>query len=884
MRHKSKHKPGGMLSDVVETDLGTMRYEEVKDLRQIKRGEWESRQGYRQVWDIPGDGGKTGVEINHDESGDRFLLLQTQLVLRRLDYDIGNSPEFGYENETSSTLTLPSGVTIPSGNILRFFVHAGVVRITGADVPLWYGYVNRNLFSDKLDEFYPEISFADSQSVPNWVDNSATPVSSSTQARTGTLSTRVTQTGSDGTAYRTFATISGESYSVTVYAYKDTADGSANIAMLLGSTLGGIEYSSVSSVTKDAWVELTGTFTANSDTLYVELNPGLTASSDVGYFDDFSLTITSNGLTDARQLSDWFIKKADLETSGDITLLDVDQNEGEAGDTRHVFVKFAFFYDDSQYSVLKGVLVDEAAGFDPYLEKFHVHSGQSKSLRVTLGIPDDLSERITGIAVFHHTTTTTFDNNTATWRLAEVIFFNDALGQKSYVASDLYYDATNKNRIWIFDNSNAANRELFDGYLHVGAEILISTTAGSMKTIITGYTNSGGTTYIELNDPVYPQLVGTDVATTFTDVDVKIYRRWVKNSGENRYEATIPINLNKGDLARDLIGFPATVTDNSPNYTHHAVIEGIAYVNTQEDGEEDQIRYSSVNQLDNFPVTNIFPTDFGTQDKILALVKRDNRLVIMKENLIGQGNFVNGQFFQDIESPFNGLFSDFGFTVIGTTLFYIDKDDVYQFRGVDPVPLLSSEGLRERYKAGITNGGLIFENKIDNELWIYLPDPGLNGEFLCWRPQMQEWYIRTVDYVPTGYFVDADRRLMIINDDEILTYDHENSTDDETVTWEFTLKLHVDQAERYMKKLHEVNLVMQMNSNADVQVVCTDEGPDAGTQTDEFTPPSTYDGVFVQPKFFYKQLSLTIKSKTGLQNMFCNIREIMLRIDTLDGK
>ena len=46
--------PGGMLSDVVATELGPMQHQTVKNMRQNKQGEWETVDGAVLLTDGPG--------------------------------------------------------------------------------------------------------------------------------------------------------------------------------------------------------------------------------------------------------------------------------------------------------------------------------------------------------------------------------------------------------------------------------------------------------------------------------------------------------------------------------------------------------------------------------------------------------------------------------------------------------------------------------------------------------------------------------------------------------------------------------------------------------------------------------------------------------------
>jgi len=138
--------PGGMLGDIVEDELGHHQHQRVENLRQIKKGEWELAPGYRNTF-TGLISAKAGIEVDEDVSGDRFRLIQDGINILRVDYNISNSPLFGYENEPTVTLSLPSGVSIGGAVTLRFFQFRGVVRISGASEPLHYSFVDRTVLA-----------------------------------------------------------------------------------------------------------------------------------------------------------------------------------------------------------------------------------------------------------------------------------------------------------------------------------------------------------------------------------------------------------------------------------------------------------------------------------------------------------------------------------------------------------------------------------------------------------------------------------------------------------------------------------------------------------------------------------------------------------------
>lgn len=147
-------RPGGMISDVVENELGITQHKSVTNLRQLKEGEWETVKGYVNHL-TGGTAFKNFIEVTFDQTDERFLLIQEGTTLIRIDYDSG------YDYADAETLTLPTGISILSTQKLRFFEFRGVVRITGAvltadtttQVPLWYGYIDRTIERYGITDF-----------------------------------------------------------------------------------------------------------------------------------------------------------------------------------------------------------------------------------------------------------------------------------------------------------------------------------------------------------------------------------------------------------------------------------------------------------------------------------------------------------------------------------------------------------------------------------------------------------------------------------------------------------------------------------------------------------------------------------------------------------
>ena len=143
----SQISPGTMLSDVVETKLGSYQHQRIINLKQRKTGEWQTLKGFVSISGAFPDKVKSFIEVTSDETGERFLLLNIGDGLYRLDYD----PINGYADTSSiSDNLLPSGISLLKDR-MRFNKNGNQIRITGLSKPLIYEYIKRKLFEYSWD-------------------------------------------------------------------------------------------------------------------------------------------------------------------------------------------------------------------------------------------------------------------------------------------------------------------------------------------------------------------------------------------------------------------------------------------------------------------------------------------------------------------------------------------------------------------------------------------------------------------------------------------------------------------------------------------------------------------------------------------------------------
>ena len=738
-------RPGTMFSDVVETDLGTRQHKEVVNIRQEKVGEWECVKGY-----INGKTGftglKNGIEVTEDRTGERFLLLQDGTDLKRIDYDISASPLTGYENESVTTISLPSGVTISASAKLRFFYFRGVVRISGSSSPMWYGYIKRDLFDD-----------------------------------------------------------------------------------------------SGSGIAIDGWI----------------------------------------------------LRKAELEDP--IPAIEAFHAElyGVFGSTVYnvTLVRVFLIYDDSQYS-----LMSDVAKSDPYNitynELFGVdyelisYEGPTGMARIGLRFPGAAlltaytNKRVTGLgvaaAVIDYNTQRSFDPETEPFYIVEILPINEDLSKIRYSREHFFYDATYKDRLYL-NNGGLDYLVKEDAYLAVGLEIEIKTIVGTLSTSIIGYSNSApfnyGVIYIQLADNVYPTLKSVDTDGELTLSGVTITRKWIYDASDG-YETYFPIL--GSDLIQNFFSFtdiPSGTKDINPDYTHHVIIEERPFIKSEEDEEEDVVRYGSLLQFDSFPNGNIIQTQVGDIDRNKAIVKRSDRLMILKATSISQISFVGTNYKEDLGLKARGVLGADFFYVVGSVLYYGDKEDVYIYAGAgDPVALLSGQLMRSYYRLYVDSNSLIFYRKLDNELWIILS----GGNTMVYHFDRKEWYIRSTDIDPLFAFLDADNNMHVGASTKLVTFDHSQTTFGESINYSFRTMLFDLKTPQFHKKVKEFFLVAKSNKNI---VVTIHDPREAASWSETITPSSSRVGDTdrERPGYIFKDADVYVTG-VAANNLSATIRSAHLQV------
>lgn len=714
-------RPGGMLSDKVPNELGATQHQTVKNLRQNKLGQWQAVSPYANL--------KTGltsvkaaIEVTEDRTDERFILFQSGTSLYRLDYSSGYAG-------TPTALSLPSGVTIGASATLRFFYHAGVVRITGASEPMWYGYIDRTLFSGSADEFAVADWYLYKAAVTN-------PLSVTIDDQVGASNSA----GTTGTRYwfvKTFCVLDNSQYSLPV----TPTIGTPAVAALAPRTGISSEF-----MATNAEVE----------------------------FANFDLKVTG----------------ANLKTT----------------------------FPNNRITGI-GVLI---------------------AISSDIGVKEEELD----------------------WRVAKIFYIDEDIEDVVYSQANFAYDGSNTDELDVTTGNSVLN----DGDVAVGDAITLKNTLGSVTTTVSaiGYTAAEfNFTFADvITDIVTNPAAAEDPIPT---VAVTLSKAWAYAAGTG-YSIRCSVEGGVGLTFEEFTGYPISSDDITPDYRHHQVIAGIAYVDPQTAGEEDFVRYSPTSQYDVFPVGNTFGTQAGDTDRIKAMIERDGRLIILKGNSGSQGNWSGSQFYKDVGFLERGLYSEFGLLVVDNVLYWIARDDVYAYSGgPQPLGLLSNHGLRQYYLSNVDTSTFLAWDKLNSELLIIF-----GTTMLTYHPERQEWYLRETDFTPVAAFTDQDERLLMFSASKLVNFNGSAGLD-EAVTWQVLTRVIDDKQRGDLKKLIQINAAMLAKNS--VTITWSDD-ISATSGSEAITPSSALvTDNEVRPKYLHKQLEIQLDG-----NGECTIEEIYATI------
>ena len=838
--------PGPMITDVAPHLLKENEWQEVINMRMTKVGAMESVERLHDS--IGGTDIRAMAEFTEDKSGDRFILYQAAEELYRVDYDAGDGD--GYENEAAAHLTLPSGVTIPSGVTCRFFFYRGVIRILGpvdaasADCPLWYGYIDRQILTDAYEKLDEDGFETDTES---WAANGGAAVTSETVALTpvGSKCLQIDQDGNaNGSARKSWTVPAGVKVRLRLSARRadDVSGLNGDLLIKVGSTAGGSEYGTIRrgeialadgaqtntdilikdwadinygdifdtskiviggayrtvvdavgfpgiTLTLDAsttvgdgdhvypdwrYLELED-FVTTGTTLHVEIIPGEGESNAIALVDHLQVWVQS-----PVTLKDWYLEKAHLDVINLTGTGSASPWGAELTDPVIRFPRISTVFDRAQYSLPYGGA--EGSGLLTNMKDagYAVTNGIGVKLRlgganlkVAANFPN---KRKTGFIYAEGTEpvdSTKIEEELTFYSKIYMDFMEDQTPYKYARSGDhkkfYHYNAT-PCRLYM-TNDPLDETVLGDNYLVAGRKVTFhqitsGVSQGSAVVVVTGFDSVKALYYIDFSTPVrrfFGEL--QNVASAYVETVVEVERITEYNASTGYDFLVVFDTTDQSTEFFAMTGIPAGTETLNCKGSWVDFIQERAFMVSEEDGEEDQLRYSPPYQPDSFPNTYKTPNKTGDADRNRVVLNIGDRIVLLKENTIAQVQFSGGSFYLDIALAKRGIYPILGFLVLDGVLYFMDKDDVYRFHGGTPEPVISKAGLRSYYRTYVDEDSFIVYDRSRKEIWFVL-DP---QHILVWQIEFENWFVRECESTLLGGFTDYDGNLIVFAETKSMT-------------------------------------------------------------------------------------------------------------------
>lgn len=584
---------------------------------------------------------------------------------------------------------------------------------------------------------------------------------------------------------------------------------------------------------------------------------------------------------DQFSISDWFLKKENiLQPSGtnDTQLLQLSGLVFDNTATYSVFVKFFYIFDDAQYELLKPI--DNQTGSGTRYGLDHEVSGIVDSGHFNIRVNGTslknnmFNERLTGLGIALAVVQTnliplsTFIEKTEPYYVSVVLPFNEELGNIQVALASVQYDTASPAQIEVV----SGNRVWEMGYIFGGLSATIFFGGSNIETSVTSVNFSTG--IIIFDDDISSVMGATG---TKLQVIVQITRKWTYDSS-NGYSTQFGVNLAAlGTVYTDFTGINQFSESINPDWRDHFVIANRAYVASLEDGEEDNLRYSPLNQFDVFPADNIIASEVGDTDSIVRAVKQDQFFIMLKRRSLSQGSYVSS-YTEQIGLINRGLYAENGVAFFRGLLLFMDQDELYSFDGLREQPFFKSVFLREYYRNNVTSSGFIVENKLDNELWFVL-----GSVILVWQHERNEsyFYIRELDITPTFGFLGYENHLFLGNASKLIDVNAESGSN-ENLGWSVTTRIFPTVPHRFFNKIFSLETLLSQ-SPGNISVSFKDDTVSlVSAQT--ITTPTTLKNRTVRSKKLFKELYLQLSNSSDSSSLSAVIRESNLRVVVNSGR
>jgi hypothetical protein len=490
-------------------------------------------------------------------------------------------------------------------------------------------------------------------------------------------------------------------------------------------------------------------FVTTGTTLHVEIIPGEGESNAIALVDHFQVLVQSPVVLDG-----WYLEPAHLDVVELTGAGSVSSPWGpELPDSLIRFPRISTIFDRAQYSLPWGGDPGEGLLTQMNDAGYAVNDGAGVSLRlpganlkVAANFPN---KRMTG---FWYAEADEALDNTKTED--ELTFYNkiymDFLETQSaykYARSGdhkkFYHYNTYPCRLYL-TNDPLDETVLGDNYLVAGRKVTFHSietgvSQGSAVVVTTGFDDVKDLYYIDFSTPIrrfFGEL--QDVASAYVETVVEVERITDYNASTGYDFLVVFAPTDQDAEFYETTGIPAGTETLNCEGSWVDFIQERAFMVSEEEGEEDQLRYSPPYQPDSFPNTYKTPNKTGDADRNRVVLNIGDRVVLLKENVVSQVQFSGGSFYLDIALARRGLYPLHGFLVLDGILFFMDRDDAYRFQGGVPEPVISKAGLRTYYRAHVGTDSFVAYDRGRKEIWFVLD----SQHILVWQLEFDNWFVR----------------------------------------------------------------------------------------------------------------------------------------------
>jgi hypothetical protein len=221
----------------------------------------------------------------------------------------------------------------------------------------------------------------------------------------------------------------------------------------------------------------------------------------------------------------------------------------------------------------------------------------------------------------------------------------------------------------------------------------------------------------------------TEPPPLFADVEpgtfLELYESPYPRSGGSilTYHIAFDImDLKTFPLLTDVYPYNAVLDESEyyPEFTEYLIWDNQAFAKTNKDGEEYYLRYSPPNGFDILPPDQVHEVAL---EGIQNIVPLNDRLIIIGQKGITQGNILSQDFYLEFSDSTAGIIRPGAYVVHNGILYFMSDQDVYAFNGNTVQSVLKNSMIKNYYRDNIKEAeGFIVYSKYYSGLIIFMSE------------------------------------------------------------------------------------------------------------------------------------------------------------------